>query len=350
MSNMSSTSSLDQALVFPLKTSLATLNSLDLGRSQADSVDAMAFVNAKGLRRKKSLSLTDISNLDSYNLLGHSRRTRGLVPENDLGRQVSRGVVKSTRSQTFLGVEGPGGRRSRSHQILTTSTLSIGDMMNSGEYRASGWPLRHLRSPITLSMVRSAEDVRKLRKEGQVQTKARQHWQRLAMFVSLDRGLNLNRIDSRAKDLRARQPFGSSASYKEPRTVHRKVGIVETRPISCGTIPRNPVTIAVQLAGDGNPKNPNRWLSSASEKKEKVVEESVQVKHLGEFQSVPPHSPTQAAGAFASPGPRIPGKKLSMTERTQQLANLIHYQHQRSARRRESEQEQFSGAVALEPH
>ncbi|KAK7083253.1 hypothetical protein SK128_021203, partial [Halocaridina rubra] len=120
----------------PLGTSFATLKNRTQKKDNNHGMSSGS--DHYSLNRRKSLSVSDISSF-----VGTSSSSRQLVPENELSRQ-SKSVQSSQSS--FLG--SPAGKDSRS------MGGSIGDLMNSGEFRSTGvnWSPRTC-SPITLSMV-----------------------------------------------------------------------------------------------------------------------------------------------------------------------------------------------------
>lgn len=130
--------SLVRGLRLPMGRSLANLRNRGPSKDKQGKAPDLTH---NSLNRRKSLSVSDIS---SFSV---GRTARQLVPENDLARQ-SRSDQSSQSSLL----------RSRSGREGRSVGGSIGDLMNSGEFRPQGgnWSPRTC-SPITLSMVNVSE-------------------------------------------------------------------------------------------------------------------------------------------------------------------------------------------------
>lgn len=123
----------------PLGSSLASLKQRARGRNKA----RLAGAENKSLNRRKSLSASDLPSLGVGASVG-ILAAKSVVPENELARQ-----VRSDHSSHSSLLSSQAGRTS--HSVAG----SIGDLMNSGEFRTSpggNWSPRAY-SPITLSMV-----------------------------------------------------------------------------------------------------------------------------------------------------------------------------------------------------
>ena len=123
---------------------LSTLRHRSPARDKAHKAPSgnCAAAPISNMTRRKSLSVSDISSLS---LSPGGRGPRQRVPENDLGRQSKSAQSSQSSLLGGTGVKEAGGR---------SLGGSIGDFMNSGEFRpaGAGWSPRTC-SPITLSMV-----------------------------------------------------------------------------------------------------------------------------------------------------------------------------------------------------
>ncbi|XP_069171480.1 uncharacterized protein [Procambarus clarkii] len=124
---------------FPLGASLANLR--NRGHAKEKRSSSPTASGHPCLNRRMSLSVSDISSMSD------DRINRQLVPENELARQ-----SKSDQSSQSSYLGSLGGKTGIS------GGGSIGDLMNSGDFRSTGgnWPPRTC-SPITLSMVNVSE-------------------------------------------------------------------------------------------------------------------------------------------------------------------------------------------------
>ncbi|MPC63749.1 hypothetical protein E2C01_057852 [Portunus trituberculatus] len=263
-----------------------------------------AAAAATNMTRRKSLSVSDISSLS---LSPGGRGARQRVPENDLGRQSKSAQSSQSSLLGGTGLKEAGGR---------SLGGSFGDLMNSGEFRptGAGWSPRTC-SPIALSMV----------SEGAHRSEECLH--ALPPTISLDE-------TDRSADARHR-PDTSPARRNfegESESCRRSIELRSASPNShvdkrhdTRDAPGTPVRAArrsalymehkVTIAVDGpqpqDPPDPSPPAppvhNQEDEEQEPVMRERRRGLHRGT-------------------------KKMSMVERTQHLALLIHDQQQRSRR------------------
>ncbi|XP_063878098.1 uncharacterized protein LOC135110062 [Scylla paramamosain] len=263
-----------------------------------------AAAAATNMTRRKSLSVSDISSLS---LSPGGRGARQRVPENDLGRQ-----SKSAQSSQSSLLGGAGPREAGGRSLGG----SIGDLMNSGEFRpaGAGWSPRTC-SPITLSMVsegahRSEECLHALPPTISLDETETGPGARHRLDTSPARHNLEGESDScrRSIELHSASPNShmdmrhdaGDAPGTPVRAVHRKARYMEHK-----------VTIAVDGPHPQDPPDPSPppppVQNQEGEEQEPVIRERRRGLQRG-------------------------SKKMSMVERTQHLALLIHDQQQRSRR------------------
>ena len=142
---------LEHAFLFPLRMSMVAVRSCEDGLSRNNATNE-AKTNLVG--RRKSLSVSDIQKLDP-------KTSISAVPENNLRHQVAAGRIRSHSPLT--GHHGGTSTTASSRGRLTPCNQggSFGDLINSGEFKNNGslWSVRS-HSPITLSMVSIQSDQR----------------------------------------------------------------------------------------------------------------------------------------------------------------------------------------------
>lgn len=291
-------------LKFPVG-SLVTLRHRSPARDKAHKAPSgnCAAAAATNMTRRKSLSVSDISSLS---LSPGGRGPRQRVPENDLARQSKSAQSSQSSLLGGAGIKEAGGR---------SLGGSIGDLMNSGEFRpaGAGWSPRTC-SPITLSMVnedahRSAE-----------------------CLHALPPTISLDEPDADTRDQPAISPAGHTRQ-EEFDSCRRSMGSRSASPDSLRDLGPEATD-----ASDNPVRGPHR-NARYLEHKVTIAVDAPQYRE-GQPDASPPHRPVhdqkqdteESEPVMRRHGLRRNSKKKSMVERTQNLALLIHDQQQRSRR------------------
>lgn len=351
----------------PLGSSLASLKQRARGRNKP----RLGGGEAKALNRRKSLSASDLPSLGAG---AGMLAAKSVVPENELARQ-----ARSDHSSHSSLLSSQAGRTS--HSVAG----SIGDLMNSGEFRTSpggNWSPRAC-SPITLSMVnvnerKSTESLRprsasprqqrRLQAGGAAGAHAHSHETlapspEICVYASdadeADGGGDAASRREGAWDEAARSEVSGRDMRPPPQGNFRTMNGRLCRPsdangdLSRGTVRPVPqrymehqVTIAVEPpcpcpeweGTDALHDSLDAYLvpqrQCAPECPGERAAARVEVLPLGQA----PRRDDADAGdqepvlRHAATDAGRDSKKMSMAERTQMLAHLIHDQHQRSSR------------------
>lgn len=271
-----------------------------------------AAAAATNMTRRKSLSVSDISSLS---LSPGGRGPRQRVPENELCRQSKSAQSSQSSLLGAGGVREPGGR---------SLGGSIGDLMNSGEFRpgGAGWSPRTC-SPITLSMVseaahRSAECLEAAppvisldEPDTDALDRAATRCAAATIHQDLDSCRStpsLSASPGSLADLRLEADDGGGGGGGASRSPQRS-----GRPLE------HKVTIAVDAP---QPLDAPPQAAAPSHRPGPPEEQQQQQEERGEDED----EPQMRAGRQ---GLRRSSKKMSMVERTQHLALLIHDQQKR---------------------
>lgn len=268
------------------------------------------------MTRRKSLSVSDISSLSlSLSLSPGGRGPRQRVPENGFCR-----LSKSAQSSQSSLLGGAGARESGGRSLGS----SIGDLMNSGEFRpgGAGWSPR-TSSPITLSMVseaahRSAECLQALPPTISLdEPHADTHGLVAASFA--EPTLYQDTDSCRSTASRSASP-GSLMDFRLEADEGGGGGVSRSLQRNTRRQEHN-VTIAV-----GSPQHRTASPQTAAPSLWSAQQQEQQQEDKGEEEA---SEPQMRAGRT---GLRRNTKKMSMVERTQHLALLIHDQQKRARR------------------
>lgn len=269
-----------------------------------------AAAAATNMTRRKSLSVSDISSLS---LSPGGRGPRQRVPENELGRQSKSAQSSQSSLLGAAGVREAGGR---------SLGGSIGDLMNSGEFRpgAAGWSPRTC-SPITLSMVSEASH------------------RSAECLDAPPPAISLDEPDTDAHDQAATR--GAAA------TLHQDLDSCRSTTSLCAS-PGSFSDLRLEAddggGGGGASRSPQR-SGRRLEHKVTIAVDAPQPREAPPQAAAPSHRPAhpeeqqqqedrdedeeEPQMRAGRPGLRRSSKKMSMVERTQHLALLIHDQQKR---------------------